>query len=151
MKQSRTRKRSQARKARLSYRKGVKETWKGMGMKSRVALCGSLLAFVVLVSQASGVLKASYHAVRPYADRATEILVSGWQYDRTKSELRDVNERIRRLEDKKKLLAVQTRQHPNGRDLTKDDHYSLGKLYRDQSKLEKILRHIDKTQMPYAK
>ncbi len=122
-----------------------------MGFKGRVALGGSVLAFFLLVSQASGILRATYDKVRPYAGRATEILVSGWQYDRARAELRDVNERIRRLNEKKKLRAIPTRQHPRGQDLSKDDQYQLDKLYRDQRKLEKTLQHIDKTQMPYVK
>ena len=110
-----------------------------MGLKARVALIGSLLALILVVSQASGILKATYHTVRPYADRATEILVSGWQYDRTRSELRDVNERIRRFEERKKILAIPTRKDPRGKSLHKDDLYELDKLYRDQRKLQQIL------------
>jgi hypothetical protein len=122
-----------------------------MGMKARVALCGSVLAFVVLVSQASGILKGTYHAVRPYADRATEIVLAGWQYDRLTSELRDINEQIRRLDAQKKLLAVPTRSDPRGKQLHPDDQYFLNRLYRDKLKLEKALNYIDQTQMPYAK
>lgn len=135
----------------IRYRISFRESLRNMGLKARVALIGSILAFLVLVSQASGILKATYHTVRPYADRATEILVSGWQYDRTRSELRDVNERIRRLEERKKILAIPTRQHPRGKTLHKDDVYELGKLYRDQRKLNQVLQYIDKTQRPYAK
>ncbi len=103
MRKSRTRIRSEARKAKAArpfYREGVAQTWRNMGMKGRIALCGSVLAFLVLVSQASGILRGTYHAVRPYADRATEIVLAGWQYDRAVAELRDVNEQIRRLEQK---------------------------------------------------
>ncbi len=122
-----------------------------MGVKARIALVGSVLAFLVLVSQASGVLKGTYHYVRPYAERATEIVVAGWQYDRLISELRDVNEQIRRLEAQKKLLALPSEKHPRGRSLHPDDQYFLQRLYRDKAKIERALKHIDATQMPYAK
>jgi hypothetical protein len=122
-----------------------------MGMKAKVALCGSVLAFVVLVSQASGILKGTYHAVRPYADRATEIVLAGWQYDRLTSELRDINEQIRRLDAKKKLLEVPTHSTPRGKQLHPDDQYFLNRLHRDKMKLEKALNYIDQTQMPYSK
>lgn len=154
MTKSRTRIRSEARKAKAArpfYREGVSQTWRNMGIKGRVALCGSVLAFLVLVSQASGILKGTYHAVRPYADRATEIVLAGWQYDRAVAELRDVNEQIRRLEQKKKVLAAPTRQHPRGQDLSKDDRYFLSVLYRDKDTITKALKYIDTTQRPYAK
>lgn len=154
MRKSLTRMRSEVRKAKAArpfYREGIRETWRNMGMKGRIALCGSVLAFLLLVSQASGILKGTYHAVRPYADRATEIVLAGWQYDRAVAELRDVNEQIRRLEQKKKVLAATTRQHPQGLDLSKDDKYFLSVLYRDKDHIEKALKYIDATQRPYAK
>lgn len=120
-------------------------------MPKKIALAGSLLALLVLVSQASGVLKGTYHAVRPYADRATEIVLAGWQYDRAVAELRSVNEQIRRLENKKKILAAPTAQHPRGRRLSADDEFFLRTLYRDREKLEKTLKYIDATQRPYSK
>ena len=144
-KQARPRARSTAKKAGMptrTYREGARETWRKMTMKGKVALCGSVLALLLLVSQASGVLVGTYHAVRPYADRATEILVAGWQYDRAVSELRDVKEQIRRLEDKKKVLAIPTMKHPRGRGLSADDEYFLGRLYRDGQKIEKTLKYI---------
>ena len=153
-KKSRTRRRSETRKASArgpSYRISARETWRNMGMKGRIALSGSVLAFLILVSQASGVLRGTYHAVRPYADRATEIVLAGWQYDRAIAELRDVNEQIRRLEQKKKILAAPTRQHPRGRSLSEDDKFFLRTLYRDREKVEKALKYIDATQRPYAK
>jgi hypothetical protein len=122
-----------------------------MGLKGRVALVGSILAFLVLASQASGILRVTYHKVRPYADRATEIVLAGWQYDRALSELRDIKEKIRRLENKRKVLAVPTKKHPRGRTLHEDDQYFLDRLYRDKKKVEKTLQYIDQTQMPYAK
>ena len=122
-----------------------------MGLKGKVALVGSVLAVLVIAGQATGVLAGVYDWIRPYAGRATEIIVSGWQYDRAKSELRDVNDRIRRLQERKKIVGIPTEKFPRGRDLSKDDEYELQKLYRDQGKLEKVLRYIDKTQMPYAK
>ena len=154
MKKARTRKQSRARKSSaggLSYRISARETWKNMGMKGRIALSGSVLAFLILASQASGILKGTYHAVRPYADRATEIVLAGWQYDRAIAELRDVNEQIRRLEQKKKILAAPTRQHPRGQRLIPDDEFFLRTLYRDREKVQKALKYIDATQRPYAK
>ena len=133
------------------YRQSVRETWGNMGMKARVALVGSILAFILLVSQAGGVLRTTYHTVRPYADKVTEVLVAGWQYDRAVSELRDISEQIRRLEAKKKILAVPSKQHPRGRRLNPDDTYFLQRLYRDKKKIENLLKYIDQTQMPYAK
>ncbi len=120
-------------------------------MKGRIALCGSVLAFIVFAGQASGVLTGAYHMVRPYADRTTEIVLAGWQYDRAVAELRGVNEQIRRLEQKKKVLAAPTRQRPRGQDLSKDDKYFLSVLYRDKDQIEKALKYINKTQRPYAK
>lgn len=122
-----------------------------MGLKARVALVGSVLAFLVLASQASGVLSGGYHWIRPYADRATEIVMAGWQYDRAVSELRDINEQIRRLENKKKVLSTPTRKHPDGRRLSADDRYFLNRLFRDRDKVQKKLKYIDATQRPYAK
>lgn len=154
MRKARIRMISEGRKkktARPFYREGVGQTWRNMGMKGRIALVGSVLAFLVLVSQASGILKGTYHAVRPYADRATEIVLAGWQYDRAVAELRDVNEQIRRLEQKKKVLAAPTKQHPRGLGLSKDDKYFLSVLYRDKDSIQKALRYIDATQRPYAK
>ncbi len=133
------------------YRQSAKDTWTNMGIKARVALVGSLLAFLALAGQASGVLTGTYHWIRPYADRATEIVTAGWQYDRALSELRDINEQIRRLENKKKVLAVHTRQFPRGRRLHEDDSYFLNRLYRDRKKMEQMLKYIDQTQRPYAK
>lgn len=134
-----------------TYRRSARQTWANMGPKARVALVGSVLAFLVLASQASGVLTGTYHWMRPYADRATEIVMAGWQYDRAVNELRDVTEQIRRLETLRKVLAVKTRDFPRGRQLSKDDEYFLGRLYRDKGEIEKKLKYIDQTQRPYAK
>lgn len=122
-----------------------------MGIKARIVLVGSVFAGIVFASQATGVLTGTYHAVRPYAERATEVVLAGWQYDRALSELRDVKESIRRLENKKKRLAATTRQHPRGQRLNKDDDYFLDRLYRDRKRLEKMLKYIDQKQRPYAK
>ncbi len=145
-------KRSKAKKTGgIPYRQSAKDTWANMGLKARIAVVGSVLAFLVIASQASGVLTGTYHWMRPYADRATEIVTAGWQYDRALSELRDINEQIRRLENKKKVLAVHTRQFPRGRRLHEDDSYFLNRLYRDRKKMEQMLKYIDQTQRPYAK
>ncbi len=120
-------------------------------MPKKIALAGSLLALLAVGGQASGVLTGAYHFARPYADRATEIVLAGWQYDRAVSELRDVNEQIRRLEEKKNVLAIPSRQHPRGRQLHPDDAYFLRRLYRDKERLQRMLKYIDQTQRPYAK
>ena len=75
----------------------------------------------------------------PYANQRVEVIVAGWQQDRAKAELRDVSERIERLQNRKA--------RSQGR-FDSDDQKTLNGLYRDRDNLERIIKEIDATRKP---
>ena len=102
------------------------------------AVCTALVAIWVAAGAAKSIAVQTM-GQWPYANQGVEIIVAGWQYDRAKAELRDISDRVGRLQDRKKILGVKFDQ---------DDQKTLNGLLRDRDNLERLIRQIDSTQKP---
>ena len=102
------------------------------------AVCTALVAIWVAAEAAKSIAVQTV-GQWPYANQSVEIIVAGWQYDRAKAELRDVTDRIERLQDRKKVV---------GRKFDPDDQKTLDRLREDKDKIERVIKQIDSTQKP---
>ena len=122
--------------------KKLRERWTGMNARQKIvgvgAVCTALVAVWVAVGAARSIAVQTV-GQWPYANQSVEVIVAGWQFDRAKAEMRDVSDRIQRLQDRKKILG--------GR-FDPDDQKTLNGLLRDRDNLERIIRQIDSTQRP---
>jgi len=75
----------------------------------------------------------------PYATRATEFVVAGWQADRVANDLRDIKARIERLEIKRKV---------HGSGFNFQDQKELEYWYNQYRVNENTLKQIDQTRSP---
>ena len=102
------------------------------------AVCTALVAIWVAYGAARSIAVQTV-GQWPYANQSVEIIVAGWQYDRAKAELRDLADRIERLQDRKKVV---------GRKFDPDDQKTLDRLREDKDKIERVIKQIDSTQKP---
>ena len=122
--------------------KKLRERWTGMNAKQKIvgigAVCTALVAVWIAVGAARSVAVQTI-GQWPYANQSVEVIIAGWQFDRAKAEMRDISDRIQRLQDRKKIL---------GSKFDLDDQKTLNGLLRDRDNLERVIRQIDSTQRP---
>lgn len=120
----------------------IREHWAGMSASQKIisigAICTALVAAWVAIGTARSIAVQTV-GQWPYANQSVEIIVAGWQFDRAKAELRDISDRIGRLQDRKKIL---------GGKFDPDDQKTLNGLLRDRDNLERVIKQIDSTQRP---
>ena len=113
-----------------------------MPLRQRIVAIGLVCTALVAIWAAMGTAKnVAVQTVGewPYANQRVEVVVAGWQQDRARAELRDVNERIERLQNR--------RARSRGR-FDSDDQKTLDNLHRDKDNLERLIKEIDSTRKP---
>jgi hypothetical protein len=119
--------------------RSVTSGWRMMTFRTKVlsisGVCAALLVMLAFAERSIGVMSE----MRPWATIDTEVVVAGWQADRTDNAIRDITDRIRKLEIKKKL---------NPREFSREDQSDLDYWTRELRNKKRTLDVIQQRRRP---
>ena len=117
----------------------IGQRWQTLSLKSKLlsisGLCAAGLAILAFAEHGLGIMSE----IRPWAARDTEIVVAGWQADRTDNTVRDIESRIFRLE---------TRLKTDSRNFTQQDRAELDYWHGELRKKRQVLNEIQQYKRP---
>jgi len=117
--------------------------WKALSLWKQVivviaVLFAAIISITAVYNQAVGWSRENIGRT-PFANRETEQVVAGWQFDRSAERLRRKKAAIRNFEKLKKL---------QGNKLGREQEEELRELRREKRDLEAIMEIIDKKNAP---